>query len=361
MVAGILLIAVLCATTAGCGQREEITKYRVPKEERIWELNHVGPDGAAPSAAHPTSPSRADRMLAAILPHGNQTWFFKAVGPDEALAAQAERFVEFIRSVRFGDGPEGKPSWTLPEGWRNVERASASSIRFATLEIATEQGPVEMSVIPLRTPSGDYQKYVLNNVNRWRAQMRLPPISQDQLAAETTQVKAAETEAIVVNLAGGSSAQPVHGMGPVVQPGAAGGTRSHRAKPPLRFEPPDDWKETAKTEFSVAAFEVEKDGKKARITISSAGGDLLANVNRWRGQVGLEEVSAEELKELLAEITVGQETGQYVRLMGPKQAILGVVVSVNGRTWFIKLKGDSQLAEQQEKAFKQFVESIQFQ
>ncbi|NOX56577.1 MAG: hypothetical protein GXP27_19465 [Planctomycetes bacterium] len=355
------MVAVLGLFTAGCGQREEVTKYRVPKEERIWELNHVGPGESTPAGHPPISEAQADRMLAAILPHGNQTWFFKAVGPDEALAAHAEKFLEFIRSVRFGDEPDAEPSWTLPEGWRKSERAPASSIRFATLELATEQGPVEMSVIPLRTPSSDFQKYVLDNVNRWRAQMRLAPITQDQLASETTKVEAGGAEAIVVNLAGGSKAESMHGMGAAAQPSPPAKGEPTPKKLPLRFEVPQGWTQTARSEFSVAAFEVEKDGQKAKITVSSAGGDLLANVNRWRSQVGLEDVSAEELKQLVGEIAVGEKTGRYVKLMGPKEAILGVVVSANGRTWFIKLKGDSQLAEQQEKVFKQFVESIQFQ
>ena len=38
-----------------------------------------------------------------------------------------------------------------------------------------------MTVSSLATPEGDFDEYLLLNVNRWRGQMQVPPLKPDEL------------------------------------------------------------------------------------------------------------------------------------------------------------------------------------
>ena len=71
------------------------------------------------------------------------------------------------------------------------------------------------------------------------------------------------------------------------------------AAAPLTWTTPAGWTEATPTEIRVASFKINQDGKQADVSViplgGMAGGDD-ANVNRWRGQVGLPPVASEELK-----------------------------------------------------------------
>jgi hypothetical protein len=106
---------------------------------------------------------------------------------------------------------------------------------------------------------------------------------------------------------------------------------------------------------------VKEGEKQVEITISMAGGDLLSNVNRWRGQVQLGEVTAAELARSVKPIQTLGATGEYVELVGTNgKTILGVRADAGGGVWFIKLQGDSDLAAREKARFEAFVKSVRF-
>src|SRR5688572_15799902 len=75
----------------GCQTKEEIRSYTVAKEEKKEE---VEPTVAAAVSA-PNSAEATDRMLGAIVPVGDQTWYFKVVGPMATVEANATKIEEF--------------------------------------------------------------------------------------------------------------------------------------------------------------------------------------------------------------------------------------------------------------------------
>lgn len=79
-----------------------------------------------------------------------------------------------------GAAPEagGGLAWTAPAGWI---AKSASAMRLATFEIPGADGPVELSVVALPGAAGG----ALANVNRWRGQLKLPPLAEGELAAHS--------------------------------------------------------------------------------------------------------------------------------------------------------------------------------
>src|SRR6266446_3456776 len=86
--------------------------------------------------------------------------------------------------------------------------------------------------------------------------------------------------------------------------------------PALKWKTPANWKELPAGDFRVASFKVTgNDDKQADVSViplpGTAGGDL-SNVNRWRGQVGREPVSEEELQKLAQAVEVaGQPATLY--------------------------------------------------
>jgi len=201
----ILLLWVLVLTAqAGCEQREAIAHYKVAKAP----ANKAPHDAASQSTADQPAGEPKDRTLGAIVPFGEQGWFFKLVGPKDAVAAKNDEFMVFLKSIHFSS--QGKPQWTLPEGW---QEQPGSGIRFATLLIPAADKPLEVSVTALPRTPGDEVGYLLSNVNRWRGQMKLPPIAGEQLAGESTQLELAGATATLVNLLG-SAAPSTMGGGP---------------------------------------------------------------------------------------------------------------------------------------------------
>ena len=76
---------------------------------------------------------------------------------------------------------QGALKWALPKGWTE---AQGSGMRYATLT-PPGQGKVEMSVVVLPGAAGGE----LNNVNRWRGQIGLPPLDEAALGQARKAVK----------------------------------------------------------------------------------------------------------------------------------------------------------------------------
>jgi hypothetical protein len=203
-----LVIALFMA--GGCGQRDEITRYEVLKPEVVDPTLAARPASAA-------SPATKQQTLGLIVLIEDVGWFFKLTGDAAAVAPQHENFLRFTTSIEFAGGAAPKPTWTLPEGWRELP---GREMRFATIQIEADGKPLELSVIPLPVIGGDEQKYVLDNINRWRQQLQLGPVSADELPATTKKLTVGGREATLVSLVGTGG----RGMGGAPFAPFAGGT-----------------------------------------------------------------------------------------------------------------------------------------
>jgi hypothetical protein len=98
----------------------------------------------------------------------------------------------------------------------------------------------------------------------------------------------------------------------------------------------------------------------------AAGGDA-ANVNRWRGQVGLDPVSADEIKKSAQAIEVAGQPAQMYELSGKNpgsgepMGILAAIAERDGTAWFFKMTGDPAVIADQKAAFVEFLKSVKFE
>lgn len=130
---------------------------------------------------------------------------------------------------------------------------------------------------------------------------------------------------------------------------------------PITWKAPASWHERPAGDMVIANFVIAgKDGKNADVSVTTFPGDVggeLANINRWRKQLGLGDISDPGKSEA---VTVGGESGKLYELENNSTEIFVASVPHNGSTWFFKVKGDKSTVESSKPAFRNFLSSIQF-
>jgi len=125
------------------------------------------------------------RTIAAIVPRGERVWFFKLTGSTNTVAAQAQNFDAFAKSIRFGAGAQkppvaaggpapvgGAPQWDVPAGW---VKQPDKPMRFATFRTSADPNAPEVIV----SSFGAFGT-MLDNINRWRGMVGLEPIADEK-------------------------------------------------------------------------------------------------------------------------------------------------------------------------------------
>ncbi|HVU23685.1 MAG TPA: hypothetical protein VHE13_06125 [Opitutus sp.] len=160
--------------------------------------------------------------------------------------------------------------------------------------------------------------------------------------------------------------------GGVPTPSAGAGDMASTAVPTangndLTWEAPPAWQEKPLSAMRKGSFTVPgENGAAADLSITAFPGDvggLLANVNRWRGQVQLPPIAESELATATTALESHGLQFVIVDLANPQAAdtdrILGALVPFDGATWFFKLKGPDALVEQEKPAFLAFLQTVQ--
>lgn len=159
---------------------------------------------------------------------------------------------------------------------------------------------------------------------------------------------------------------------PVAKPKTSGATGEveERNFDGAVFQVPVAWEEAAtQSTFVKAEFQVPGPDGPARLTLSTAGGDVADNIGRWKGQF-LREANDPAPKE--SSLTVDGRDATLVELFGnyqdmlkpgvPQQnsAMLGVVIPLRGTNYFVKLTGPRSTVTEARDTFLKFVETAKF-
>ena len=118
------------------------------------------------------------------------------------------------------------------------------------------------------------------------------------------------------------------------------------------------------------SFSVADDaGAKAEITVSFFPGDVggtLANVNRWRGQMGQKPVEQSQLNGVTESLAAVEGKATLVDFMGVNgksgqpARLVGAIVPRGDHTWFYKMTGDEKVVAGQKDNFVQFVKTVHY-
>lgn len=333
------IFGLVALTSAGCGQ-QEIRVYQIPKEQ------------VAATEPHDHAPARPERPV--------------------------------LR-------------WKTPTGWKENP---PSQFRVASFAVTGADGKqADISVIPLPGGAGGD----LSNVNRWRGQVGLAPVSEAEFAGLGEPVTVAGKETKLFDLDGASADGVSSRILAVIQhrDGVAwfykmtgDSALVGKEKPAfieflksVEFPQPDDhehdhaahdqgqpgkpvwsvpagWTAVDGGQFLAAKFVVSgANNAKAEVNVSTSSGDgggLLANVNRWRTQLGLGAVSDADLAGMIVPVSADKGKAVMVELTGETASLVAIVVTLPGQSWFYKLMGDAAVVAGQKQAFIGFAQGARY-
>jgi hypothetical protein len=324
------LIAVLLVA-AGCGRQEEVRHYKAPKDPS-W------------------------RILGAVAVAGGATWFFKLAAPADRIDPARDSVLAFYKTLRSEDG---RLKWTAPAGWVE-EKGNAN--REATLKFGDREPKLEISVTRFQGDGGG----MLANLNRWREQLGLEKVGESEVAAQAQKLDGAAIEVFVIDLTGPSrpSGGP-RGMAsrPAEPPPSAGKTPNlDDIRSLFSFERPPAWRENAQPSAGrIFEFMVDEAGGSALVTLSAmqGGGDLASNVNRWRGQAGLDPLAEGDVAKVTAPMTLAGNDAWLVEAVGKERGII-VVAALNPQfSIFLKMDGAPATVQSQKSTFMRVAQTFQ--
>jgi hypothetical protein len=135
---------------------------------------------------------------------------------------------------------------------------------------------------------------------------------------------------------------------------------------------PAGWQEGKASALRRASFVVKGEGNQsAEIVVSAFPGDvggLVANINRWRAQLGLGPATPPEVSRMTSVLDIRGTKATIVDFKNDTppadktqpQRMIVVTVPHAGNSWFFKMTGDAPLVEAQKETFLQFVQSVKF-
>ena len=304
--------------------------------------------------------------------------------------------------------------WTAPTGW---EEQPASGFRKGSFLVrGTDGKTADVSVISFPQQAGG----LLANVNRWRNQLKLAPITNEAEAGTPMPVAGRDmffidlvsTEPITPDgaksrILGGifptngetwffkmmgpdalvaeqrdtfkqflGSVHPAEAAAPVAA-NDSGSTNAPTPPPiapaqgaPLQYTLPAGWQEKPLSTMRLASFSAgapnEKPADVSVVALPGMSGGDLANVNRWRDQVKLGPIDEATMQKEGAHVNANGHDYLVFDIAGDqpigtppaKQRILAAILNENGDSWFIKMTGDDATVAAQKKAFEDFLRSL---
>lgn len=391
----LILSALLAAAIVSCKQGKEIKVYRVAKEApAAAEDPHAGIPGMMPGGVIPGTSDAAD-------PHAGVPGM-GGEDPHAGLSAEqlAAAGTAMAPGVEFSDNP--------PAHWKKLP---PSSMLLAKYQIQGEDGvTVDVTFSTLRSAPGG----LLANINRWRGQLDQSPFDEASLKQNTSTVVSGFGDAVFVDIQGlapnadpkndgrligaiaesGPSAWffklrgnealasaekenfirwiesvkpaepanvPMHGTPPGEQPAPPAAPVGDGS---VTWQLPDGWVPVKGSSARYATIGLTgTDGSKAELAVTHFPGDVggdLANVNRWRAQIGLPPVDEAALAPAITGIAAGPKTIKVIDATGPQNRCAAGWVAHGGETWFFKLTGPDPLISAEKAKFTAFIESIRF-
>lgn len=150
-----------------------------------------------------------------------------------------------------------------------------------------------------------------------------------------------------------------------------GSGSSEGSAPRLVWDVPEGWEQQPASMMRDInlVFGAEGQGECYVARLPGAGGGLVANVNRWRGQMGADPLSAEEVESLPRKTLFGQPAtfvsvdGDFSPGMGSNEVredyrMLGLILASEAGAVFVKMTGPRDLVAANREKFDQFVSSI---
>jgi len=128
------------------------------------------------------------------------------------------------------------------------------------------------------------------------------------------------------------------------------------------WEAPEHWERKPATQMRMGNYAVSNEsGEALDFSITSFPGEvggILANVNRWLGQVGISPTDEQGLSQYLSDRMIDEKPAKLVLAESEEQALYAAILLHKGRSWFLKLMGDVNLARAEKENFLGLIDSF---
>lgn len=157
------------------------------------------------------------RIVVAAVDRGGTSWYFKMRGEDAAVQGQKPAFREFLKSISFEAAPAGgmpmmgmnsqvpadsappanpaASGVTLPEGWKEIVNPPMLLAKYV-IQNGDARADVNISML------GGTGGGALMNVNRWRGQLGLAPMSEEDWSKQVQAIDVASGKGMLVDMTG---------------------------------------------------------------------------------------------------------------------------------------------------------------
>ncbi|HYE32641.1 MAG TPA: hypothetical protein VEH27_14530 [Methylomirabilota bacterium] len=302
--------------------------------------------------------------------------------------------------------------YETPSGWQEVQ---PGSMHIASFVIKSDQGEARVTVTPL--PGA--KDIEVDAVNMWRSELQLPALTAEDFEKQSQAVKIGNAEGKLVeftapaNGTNGVARQTTGALATIEgalwffkltgdqavvaankdklkqflasmdvhagehETGSASGGESAAAAPQRpsqgpalpEWEPPASWQSKTPGQMVLAAFNVSGQEGQAEVTITSFPGDtggLVANIDRWRRQVGLGPIDPSDIPKVAT--TVGEGSNQFTVVdfvgknprSGKETRLVTAIVKVGANSWYYKMMGDAPVVEREKENLLNFVKSAKY-
>ena len=301
-----------------------------------------------------------------------------------------------------GLAPEGEIAVTTPPNW---EPQPLSQMRQASFLVKGDNGAIaDISFVSLGSAAGN----VLENVNRWLGQIGQPPITEQKLGEIAQRLHTSLGDVAIVDLAGlPDNADPardgriiaamlttgnstlffkmrgnadlseaqkgdfIKWVAAVCDAQTQTGSPQMAAAPPndsgaprIQWKAPEGWIEVPPSSMRYASFSAPAEGGSkidiSVVTFPGDGGSDADNINRWRGQIGLDPIDANTVTSEVAPLKTADTTFSTADIAGDKTRTIAAWTRRDGRVWFFKATGPNASVEKEKPNFVKFIESVRF-
>ena len=141
------------------------------------------------------------------------------------------------------------------------------------------------------------------------------------------------------------------------------GTDGHVHRP-YDYDLPEGWVEKKAGGMRLASFDVTVDSAvldASLVQLGPAAGDVLSNINRWRGQVGLAKATLEQIEADAKSGASGLDQYRYWKLLNADRddgGILAAIFHLPGSVLFVKVSGAPAHIEKVESSFVDLCRSL---
>jgi hypothetical protein len=298
--------------------------------------------------------------------------------------------------------------WNVPDGWKQLP---GNDMRYCSFAVAADHPDLQLTVVPFPGTGGS----LISNINRWEGQLGLAPSSEADLKSLLSVVTVAGAPVVMFDRTGPEPADHtppkrilaaifshadrtwffklagandlVQGQKPAFDafvrsvhfdntaappPDAAQAPPNTSASPadstlPITFTLPPGWTQQSAAQaspFRVVAFNVTSGNDTAEAVVTHVvkdSGTMLENINRWRGQVGLDPLdNASKMPPRKMTVHGSDATVWSFDNPATGRRMLLAMITHGGEWWVFKLTGSTALVGGQESDFDSFVNSIAF-